>query len=125
VVSFIEDMPAEIGAADLVVSRSGASAVSEICSVGRPSLLVPYPYAAGDHQRKNAECLAEAGAAVWVANQDASPERLARELDELLAQEGRLAGMAERARTLGRPDAALVIAHDLLQLGRIAHQEAS
>src|SRR6187402_2533632 len=63
VVPFIQDMPAAIAAADLVVSRSGPGAVSEICAIGRASLLVPYPFAAGDHQTKNAMALEAAGAA--------------------------------------------------------------
>jgi UDP-N-acetylglucosamine--N-acetylmuramyl-(pentapeptide) pyrophosphoryl-undecaprenol N-acetylglucosamine transferase len=116
VAAFIDDMPAALAASDLVVSRAGASAVSEICAVGRPSLLVPYPYAAGDHQRKNAEALAKAGAAVCVASDDATPERIASEIDRLAADETTLPAMAEAARRRGRPDAADAIARDLLGL---------
>ncbi len=116
VVAFIDDMPAAIGAAHLVVSRAGASAVSEICAVGRPSLLVPYPFAAADHQRHNAEALANAGAALAIGNDDATPDRLAVEIDRLASEPGRLAAMAEAARAFGRPDAARTIAQDLLAL---------
>jgi UDP-N-acetylglucosamine--N-acetylmuramyl-(pentapeptide) pyrophosphoryl-undecaprenol N-acetylglucosamine transferase len=124
VVSFIDDMPSALAEADLVISRSGASATSEICAVGRPSILVPYPFAAGDHQRRNAETLAGTGAAVCVPNAEANPGRLAREIDLLCAPGGRLAEMAARARDLGRPDAAVAIARDLLALGGLTLQEA-
>lgn len=116
VVAFIDDMPAAIGAAHLVVSRAGASAVSEICAVGRPSLLVPYPFAAADHQRHNAEALARAGAALTLASDDAAPERLAAEIDRLASEPGRLPAMADAARALGRPQAAEAVARDLLAL---------
>jgi UDP-N-acetylglucosamine--N-acetylmuramyl-(pentapeptide) pyrophosphoryl-undecaprenol N-acetylglucosamine transferase len=107
----------------LVVSRSGASAVAEICAIGRPSLLVPYPHAAGDHQRVNAKALVEDGAAVCVANQDATPERLAAEIDRLASTEGLLESMAEAARRRGKPDAAANVARDLLSLaGLEAHR---
>jgi UDP-N-acetylglucosamine--N-acetylmuramyl-(pentapeptide) pyrophosphoryl-undecaprenol N-acetylglucosamine transferase len=112
---FIEDVPAALARANLVVGRAGASAVSEICAVGRPSLLVPYPFA-GDHQRFNAEALARRGAALCVANRDATPERLVREIEALFAEPAKLARMADAARKLGRPDAALHIARDLLAL---------
>jgi UDP-N-acetylglucosamine--N-acetylmuramyl-(pentapeptide) pyrophosphoryl-undecaprenol N-acetylglucosamine transferase len=115
VTPFIHDMPRALAEAELVIGRAGASAVGEICAVGRPSLLVPYPFA-GDHQKLNAEALARDGAAVWVPNAEASPERLARELSDLVLDSGRLRAMAESARRLGRPDAARVIALDLLQL---------
>ena len=64
VVPFIEDMPGAIAWADTVVSRSGASAISEICAIGRACILIPYPFAAGAHQHKNALFLAKAGAAI-------------------------------------------------------------
>jgi UDP-N-acetylglucosamine--N-acetylmuramyl-(pentapeptide) pyrophosphoryl-undecaprenol N-acetylglucosamine transferase len=101
VVPFIEDMPGALAGADLVIGRSGASAVSEICAIGRPSLLVPYPFAAGDHQRVNAQALERAGAAVCVASADATPERLAQELERLLRDAALRTGMAAAARALG------------------------
>jgi UDP-N-acetylglucosamine--N-acetylmuramyl-(pentapeptide) pyrophosphoryl-undecaprenol N-acetylglucosamine transferase len=116
VVGFIEDMPQALAAAHLVIGRSGASAVSEICAVGRPSLLIPYPFAAGDHQLKNAEAMERAGAALCLPSSVATADRLAAALEALVAQPETLERMAERARERGRPDAALVIARDLLQL---------
>ncbi|HTA89459.1 MAG TPA: undecaprenyldiphospho-muramoylpentapeptide beta-N-acetylglucosaminyltransferase, partial [Polyangiaceae bacterium] len=120
VVPFIADMPAAIAAADLVIARSGASAVSEICAVGRPSLLIPYPFATGDHQRVNAESLVRAGAAVCLLSSEATPERISAEIKLLAADLELLDTMAERAAELGRPDAAHAIALDLLGLAGIA-----
>lgn len=119
VVAFIDDMPLAIRGSDLVVSRSGASAVSEICAVGRPSLLIPYPFAAGNHQQKNAESLAELGAARWLANQDADASRLTDELAALLQDPSLLSKMAGAARAVGRPHAARQIAEDFLALAGI------
>ncbi len=122
VVPFIDDMPSAIAGADLVVGRAGASAVSEICAVGRPSVLVPYPYAAGDHQLRNAEALERAGAALCVPSAEATPERLASEIDRLAAAGDVLEKMAEAARAFGRPHAAATIARDLLALAGLEEQ---
>jgi UDP-N-acetylglucosamine--N-acetylmuramyl-(pentapeptide) pyrophosphoryl-undecaprenol N-acetylglucosamine transferase len=113
VVGFIDDMPSALAAADLVVGRAGASAVAEICAVGRPSILIPYPFA-GDHQRHNAESLARRGAALCVLAPEATEERLAVEIEKLASDPARLPKMAASAKDLGRPDAALVIARDLV-----------
>ena len=104
--------------ADLVVSRCGANALAEITACGRPAILVPYPYAAEDHQTKNAEPLVSAGAAVLIPDPALSGEVLAARLTETLDTPGRLAGMAERARALGKPDAAARVAALVLGLGR-------
>jgi UDP-N-acetylglucosamine--N-acetylmuramyl-(pentapeptide) pyrophosphoryl-undecaprenol N-acetylglucosamine transferase len=125
VVPFIDDMPAALARADLVVGRSGAGALSEMCAVGRAGLLVPYPFAAGDHQRVNAEALVKAGAARTVPSRDATPERLAREIGELARDRALLARMAASARAIGRPAAAETIARDLLALAGLAAGEAS
>jgi UDP-N-acetylglucosamine--N-acetylmuramyl-(pentapeptide) pyrophosphoryl-undecaprenol N-acetylglucosamine transferase len=112
---FIDDMPGALAAADIVVGRAGASAVAEICAVGRPSLLVPYPFA-GDHQKMNADSLAKDGAAIWLPSAEATAERIAQELRKLMNDTPRLIAMAEAARRLGRPRAAHAIAQDLLAL---------
>jgi len=124
VVAFIDDMAQAIAGADLVVSRSGASAVSEICAVGRPGIYVPYPFAAGDHQRHNALSLEKAGAGVCVPSTEATAERLAAEIDRLTADRSRLASMAESARSLGKPDAAGMIAKDLLELAGLGSRSS-
>jgi UDP-N-acetylglucosamine--N-acetylmuramyl-(pentapeptide) pyrophosphoryl-undecaprenol N-acetylglucosamine transferase len=115
VLPFIDDMPAALAGADLVIGRAGASAVAEICAVGRPSVLVPYPYA-GDHQRFNAVSVEAAGAATCILAKDATVERLVAEIERLAGDEALLPRMAEAARALGRPEAAQVIARDLLEL---------
>ncbi len=120
VVPFIADMPAALAAADLVIGRSGASAVSEICAVGRPSVLIPYPFASGDHQRVNAESLVRAEAALCLAFAEASPARIAAEITALLDAPARLFQMAERAAALGRPGAAHAIALDFLGLAGVS-----
>ena len=123
VVPFITDMPRALAEADLVIARSGASAVGEICAIGRPSLLVPYPFASGDHQRVNAESLVRAGAALCLSATEATPERISSEIAALLADAPRMLRMAERARALGRPDAAHAIAVDFLGLAGVAPSE--
>jgi UDP-N-acetylglucosamine--N-acetylmuramyl-(pentapeptide) pyrophosphoryl-undecaprenol N-acetylglucosamine transferase len=118
---FIEDMPAALAAADIVIGRAGASAVAEICAVGRPSLLVPYPFA-GDHQKLNAHSIAQEGASLWLPSADATPDRLAQELRTLMNDPAKLMAMADAARTLGRPHAAQAIAQDLLSLAGVSSE---
>ncbi len=123
VTPFIDDMAEAIARADLVIGRAGASAVSEICAVGRASLLVPYPYA-GDHQRFNALSLSRREAAITVLAAEATPQRLISELEPLRGDPARLSAMADRARALGRPEAALAIARDLLSLAGLGAGQA-
>jgi UDP-N-acetylglucosamine--N-acetylmuramyl-(pentapeptide) pyrophosphoryl-undecaprenol N-acetylglucosamine transferase len=120
VTPFIRDMAQALARADLVVGRAGAGAVSEICAVGRPSLLIPYPFASGDHQYTNAASLERAGAAVCIRSAEATVERLTLELDALGQDSGRLLEMAQAAEALGHPEAAETVALDLLELAGIA-----
>jgi UDP-N-acetylglucosamine--N-acetylmuramyl-(pentapeptide) pyrophosphoryl-undecaprenol N-acetylglucosamine transferase len=108
--AFLDDMPARFAAADVILARSGASTVAELAAAGKPAVLIPFPQAADDHQRKNAEVLAEAGAAVMIIEAELTSDRLLRELTHLLAMPAQLAAMAEAARALAHPDAAEVIA---------------
>lgn len=117
-VPFIEDMPSALKWADVVVSRSGASAVSEICAVGRASILIPYPFAAGAHQHKNAMALAKAGAAYCLDSKLATPEKINEVLLQLANDRQRLIEMCAASQRLGRPDAAGTIARDLLDLAK-------
>lgn len=118
VYAFLDDMPRRFEAADLVLSRSGASTVAELSAAGKPSLLVPFPQAADDHQRKNAEVLAAAGAAVMMLEAELMPEKLLEALLSLLGDPTCLASMSARARTLAHPDAAHRIGEMVLQLSR-------
>ncbi|MBI4703681.1 MAG: undecaprenyldiphospho-muramoylpentapeptide beta-N-acetylglucosaminyltransferase [Deltaproteobacteria bacterium] len=124
VATFIDDVAGALARADLVVARAGASSLGELCAVGRAALLVPYPYAADDHQKRNAESLARDGAAVCVVQAEATPERLAAELGPLLAEPERREAMARQAARRGRPEAASAIAADLLGLAQQGAREA-
>ena len=113
---FLFTMDREIKAARLVVCRAGATTLSELTAAGRPSLLVPLPTAADDHQRKNAEILRDAGAAEVIEQHALTGEGLAGRIHALIADPARLASMAAAARRLARPDAAQVIVDRALAL---------
>ncbi|MFZ1052129.1 MAG: undecaprenyldiphospho-muramoylpentapeptide beta-N-acetylglucosaminyltransferase [Candidatus Sulfotelmatobacter sp.] len=110
VFKFIEDMPAAFARADLAVCRSGASTVAEITAAGKPAIFVPFPRAADDHQRVNAEALARSGAAVVVEESKLEGVWLAETIAALLGDPRRLEQMSEAARGLAHPDAARDIA---------------
>jgi len=110
VFKFIEDMPAAFARADLVVCRSGASTVAEITAAGKPAIFVPFPRAADDHQRVNAEALARVGAAVVVEESKLEGVWLAETIAALLGDPRRLHVMSEAARELAHPNAARDIA---------------
>jgi UDP-N-acetylglucosamine--N-acetylmuramyl-(pentapeptide) pyrophosphoryl-undecaprenol N-acetylglucosamine transferase len=110
VFKFIEDMPSAFARADLLVCRSGASTVAEITAAGKPAIFVPFPRAADDHQRVNAEALAQAGAAVVVEESKLEGVWLAETISALLGDAARLMRMSEAARVLAHPDAARDIA---------------
>lgn len=117
--AFIDDMPTALARADLVIGRAGAGALSEICAVGRPSILVPYPYAAGDHQAHNADALVREGAAIRVKDKLATPDVIAKAIGALIGDRTLLATMAAAAQRIGRPDAANTVARDFLALAGI------
>jgi UDP-N-acetylglucosamine--N-acetylmuramyl-(pentapeptide) pyrophosphoryl-undecaprenol N-acetylglucosamine transferase len=106
VFKFIEDMPAAFARADLVVCRSGASTVAEIAAAGKPAIFVPFPRAADDHQRVNAEALAQHGAAVVVEESKLEGVWLAETIAALLQDSRQLRKMSEAARALAHPNAA-------------------
>lgn len=115
--AFLDDMPARFAKAHLVMSRSGASTVAELAAASKPSLLVPFAAAADDHQRRNAEEMAKAGASVMLVESDlATPDKLLAALKELLASPQRLAEMAAAAKTQAHPGAAERIADKLAEL---------
>ena len=113
--AFLTDMPAQYAAADVVLARSG-STVAELCAAGKPSLLVPFPQAADDHQRKHAEVLAEAGASIMLLQRDANPDTLQAALLGLLTDRARRERMATAARSLAKPGALERIAAMALRL---------
>lgn len=117
-VPYIDRMERALAVSDLAVSRAGALALAELCAWGVPSILVPYPHAAADHQNANARVLEGAGAAVVLPDRVVGdePDRLWQRIVELLADEDRLATMRSAARQRGHPEAARRIAEDLWAL---------
>jgi UDP-N-acetylglucosamine--N-acetylmuramyl-(pentapeptide) pyrophosphoryl-undecaprenol N-acetylglucosamine transferase len=110
---FIQDVASAYAAADLVLSRSGASTLAELGMGGKASLQVPYPHATGDHQRANAKAFSEAGAAKVLEDSEADALRIEKELRGLLDQPKTLKAMAAAARKLGKPGAAGRVAAEL------------
>jgi len=116
--SFFDDMPERIAAAHLVIGRSGASTVSELAVIGRPSVLVPLPHSLDNDQKANAEKLAEAGAAVMIEQKDFTEEALAARLAQLFATPAALEAAAKAAREKGQPGAVRALADLVEALGR-------
>jgi UDP-N-acetylglucosamine--N-acetylmuramyl-(pentapeptide) pyrophosphoryl-undecaprenol N-acetylglucosamine transferase len=112
--AFLDDFPLALAAADAVVARAGGS-VAEVLARGVPSLLIPYPYAAGDHQAKNAQTVAGAGAALTIANADLDAAKLTQAVNTLLDPEVN-ARMRSAALALAKPDAAIRIADVVVEL---------
>jgi UDP-N-acetylglucosamine--N-acetylmuramyl-(pentapeptide) pyrophosphoryl-undecaprenol N-acetylglucosamine transferase len=119
VVPFIDDVAQALADADLVIARAGAGTLAELTAVGRPSLLVPFPHAADDHQAKNAAALEGVGGAVCLRQDRATVERLASEIERLVGDRAVRVAMARAAAGCGRPNAAERIAADLLDLAAI------
>lgn len=107
---YIHDMGDVVAAADLVVARAGATSLAELTVLGRPCVLVPYPYATDDHQTGNARSVVEAGAAVLIPDAELDSPRFGDELIRLLRDEGARAKMAQASARLGRPDAGRAVA---------------
>ena len=107
---FIDDMPAAFARADLIICRSGAGTVAEITAAGRPALFVPFPWAADDHQNRNAQALQREGAAVVVEESELGAAYLVDAVAALLGDAPRLRRMAAAAQALAHPHAARDIA---------------
>ena len=115
VLDFISDMGAAYKAADLVISRAGASSISEFCLIGKPVILVPSPNVAEDHQTKNAMALVDKDAALYVRDADA-PATLLPLAMKTVADEARLQALSQHILQLGLPDSADVIAREVMKL---------
>jgi UDP-N-acetylglucosamine--N-acetylmuramyl-(pentapeptide) pyrophosphoryl-undecaprenol N-acetylglucosamine transferase len=122
---FITDMPKFIACADLVLCRSGASTVAEIAAAGRPAIFVPFPRAADDHQRVNAQALERAGAAVVLEETKLNDVWLVETVSALLGDPLRLRRMSEAARSLAHPNAARDIAEMAARLAGTAEELSS
>jgi UDP-N-acetylglucosamine--N-acetylmuramyl-(pentapeptide) pyrophosphoryl-undecaprenol N-acetylglucosamine transferase len=114
--AFTDKMTEAFVAADLIVARSGALTLSEICACGRPAILVPYPRATADHQTHNAKVLVEAGGAIVIEDRALEGELLLAQSLTLLNDQERLLQMAQANRKLGKPDAADHIAARVMEL---------
>ena len=113
---YIYDMPVVMAAADLVLCRSGASTISELTAIAKPSILVPSPNVVADHQTKNARVLANAGGAVLLPESESSGEKLYHLVGQLLDDQGRRDSMSRALREMGSPDAAEKIYQTLKEL---------
>lgn len=114
VFAFIDRMEMAYAAADLAVCRAGASTIAELTRLGIPAVFVPYPFAAADHQTENARTVADAGAAIMVADREAA-RRLPLVIRDVLGDSGRLHAMAEASRGLGKPGAAHTLADAVMR----------
>lgn len=103
---YIDDMVASFARTDLIICRAGATTSAELVAAGRAAIMIPFPLAADDHQRKNAEALAAAGAARMILQQDLTGERLAAGISQLVNAPDEIARMEEASRKLARGDAA-------------------
>jgi UDP-N-acetylglucosamine--N-acetylmuramyl-(pentapeptide) pyrophosphoryl-undecaprenol N-acetylglucosamine transferase len=113
---FIDNMPRAFAEADLVLCRSGASTVAEITAAGKPAIFVPFPQAADDHQRRNAEALVKANAAQLIPETDLSVDRLVESVSSAFSDPARLQQMAYNSRALSHPRAAAEIAEMAAEL---------
>lgn len=117
VTDFISDMGAAYKAADLVISRAGASSISEFCLIGKPVILVPSPNVAEDHQTKNAMALVEKDAALYVKDTDA-PADVIRLALETVKDDARMAMLSKNIKKLALPDSADIIASEVIKLAK-------
>jgi UDP-N-acetylglucosamine--N-acetylmuramyl-(pentapeptide) pyrophosphoryl-undecaprenol N-acetylglucosamine transferase len=111
---YIEDMVAGFAAADLIICRAGATTTAELIAAGKASIMVPFPFAADDHQRKNAEAMEEAGASRMILQRELTGKKLADQIRELAQESGKVTSMQIAARNLSRGDAAKAVV-DLIE----------
>ena len=122
---FIDDMPEFFSRATLLVCRSGASTVAEVTAAGKPAIFVPFPRAADDHQKRNAEALERAGAAVMLEQSQLTRESLIESVTLLFADQPRLNSMGKAARRLSHPNAAREIAEMAARLAGMSETTRS
>ncbi|MFN2530290.1 MAG: undecaprenyldiphospho-muramoylpentapeptide beta-N-acetylglucosaminyltransferase [Pyrinomonadaceae bacterium] len=114
--AYIDDMVSSFANADLVICRAGATTTAELIASGKAALMIPFPFAADDHQRRNAEALESAGAARIILQEELTPERLAMEIGELASKPERINAMEQASRALARGDAAAAAVDMIEQL---------
>ncbi len=113
---FIKDMASIYLEADLIICRAGATTIAELLAAGKPAILIPYPYAADDHQRLNGEALVKKGAATMILEKDFTSERLSGEILRLFDDRKLLKEMSQKTVALARPDAAARICEEMRNL---------
>ena len=117
--TFIDDMSVAYGWADLVICRAGALTISELSAVGIGAILVPFPFAVDNHQLKNAQSFASQGAGIVIPENKFNPERLAKEISDLVENQAVLELLAERARAQAKPRAAEMLANACLEYAEV------
>lgn len=115
---FIENMGKAYSGADMVICRAGATSVAELSVARKPTIFIPYRFAADNHQEANARVLVEAGAAVMIREENLTGENLAGEIKEMIADPLKLASMAEAMKKHSRPDAARIVVEECMRLVR-------
>lgn len=118
VAPYFDDMSIPLSAADLVVSRSGSLSISEICAVGVPSVLVPYPYSAANHQRLNARVVEGLGASIYLEDADCTGETLLNLVNDTIFDDGKLRQMQTAAASFAKPDATKNILEKLKEIAK-------
>jgi len=113
---FIVDMAAAYASADLIICRAGATSLAEITAAGKAAILIPYPWAANDHQLKNAEAMASGGAAILIQEKELIGGKLFDVIEELLRNEQKLRQMEENSLKLSKIDAAKTIVDNCIKL---------
>jgi UDP-N-acetylglucosamine--N-acetylmuramyl-(pentapeptide) pyrophosphoryl-undecaprenol N-acetylglucosamine transferase len=119
VVPFIRDMAAAYEAADLLICRAGATSIAEITAIGKAAILIPFPYAIGDHQTENAKVLLKAGAAVMIPEKDLTGKKLADEIQNFYSHPSLLKDMEAKAASLGNIYAASDIVDSCMAMIRL------
>jgi UDP-N-acetylglucosamine--N-acetylmuramyl-(pentapeptide) pyrophosphoryl-undecaprenol N-acetylglucosamine transferase len=114
---YIDDMVGSFAAADLVICRAGATTTAELIAAGKASIMIPFPFAADDHQRKNAEALEAAGASRMILQKDLSGERLAKEIGILMSAPEEVNRMEEASCKIAHGDAAVSVVNLIEELG--------
>ena len=115
---YLYNMPQAMAIADLAIFRAGATGLAELTAKGIPAILVPYPYAAENHQEYNARAVEKAGAARVILNKDLTAQGLIQAIDELIGKPEKLQAMAKASAKLGRPEAADTISELIIELAR-------
>jgi len=116
VMPFIYNMPYALAASDIVISRCGASTLSELTALGKPSILIPYPYATDNHQEYNARALEKNNAAIVILERDLDADILTNEVSNMLSKNGKMEQMKAQSKKLGRTDAAYAIVKAVREL---------